>query len=306
MELKWMEAFVMVTEKGSFSAAAKSLYVSQSTVSSRILNLEQELDTILFVRNGGRRADLTPQGKKLYPFYKEAMRIVRQGHQSLSESDSPVRLRLSCPNHIGIKLLPSLLESLYQTFPMLQCEVHAGGSNQIMENVQNGTTDVGILFLHMTSINGDYTLQPITMEKTIIAASPKHPLHGKFPLRVRDLKNERFFVFSKGSHKFPVMDHFLRKNGLSAYNVSEIKNMEWIKMLLRNNQGIALLQRSIVEQELENGTLVELSLEEAPPSTPLSFIYRNDLPKEIPLFILSTLKRLTANDGVGPARNGYH
>lgn len=292
MEMKWIEAFVMVAETGSFSAAAEAMYLSQSTVSFRIRRLEQELDTILFVRNGGKRANLTPKGRKLYPHYKEAIRAVRLGNQALAGTrDTLERLRLACPNHIGDRLLSSLLLALYDAFPELECEVGASTTDQILEDIRNGTTDAGLLFLHMNASNGDYTAQPVAMEKSIIAASPNHPLYGRKHLHIQDLKNERFLILTKASHKFPIMDKFLHQHGLSTYHLTEINNMEWIKMLLRNNHGIALLQQSTVEQELANGTLVELSVTEQLPHTPLSFIYRNEVPQNVAEFILNTLKR---------------
>ena len=51
MNLKQLEAFVKVTESGSFSKAAKLLFLTQPTVSAHISSLEKELDSRLFVRN---------------------------------------------------------------------------------------------------------------------------------------------------------------------------------------------------------------------------------------------------------------
>ena len=51
MNVKQLEAFVKVTESGSFSKAAKLLFLTQPTVSAHISSLEKELDSRLFVRN---------------------------------------------------------------------------------------------------------------------------------------------------------------------------------------------------------------------------------------------------------------
>lgn len=67
MNLKQLEAFVEVAESGSFSKAAKCLFLTQPTVSAHILALEKELDIRLFVRNT-KEVCLTEEGQRLY-FY---------------------------------------------------------------------------------------------------------------------------------------------------------------------------------------------------------------------------------------------
>ena len=65
MNLKQLEAFVKVTESGSFSKAAKLLFLTQPTVSAHISSLEKELDSRLFVRNT-KEVKLSEEGKQLY------------------------------------------------------------------------------------------------------------------------------------------------------------------------------------------------------------------------------------------------
>ena len=71
MNLKQLEAFVEVAESGSFSKAAKRLFLTQPTVSAHILALEKELDIRLFVRNT-KEVCLTEEGQRLY-FYARQM-----------------------------------------------------------------------------------------------------------------------------------------------------------------------------------------------------------------------------------------
>ena len=65
MNLKQLEAFVKVAEGGSFSKAAKSLFLTQPTISAHISSLERELNVRLFVRNT-KEVILSEQGKVLY------------------------------------------------------------------------------------------------------------------------------------------------------------------------------------------------------------------------------------------------
>ena len=77
MNLKQLEAFVRVTEKKSFSKAAKELYLTQPTVSAHISSLEKELDVRLFVRNT-KEVGLSDEGRKLYDYARQIVELERK------------------------------------------------------------------------------------------------------------------------------------------------------------------------------------------------------------------------------------
>jgi DNA-binding transcriptional LysR family regulator len=302
MEFKHIEAFLKVVEKGSFSLAAESMYITQPTISSRIQKLEQELDTVLFERNGGKKALLTPQGKKIYPFYREALRCIVKGNEVLSyDKHGFGMLRISCPNHLGQFILPNVLKSLYQHFPHIDFNVNVSKTDQIIEDIIKGETDVGLIFLNIKEENEDYTITPIAMEKTILVASPNHPLAlaKDYPLNITDLQEEKFIVFARASNKFYVIDRFLKEHGLKEYNTIEIKNLEWIKSMVKSDFGISFLQKNMVEAELQNHTLEEVILTNPLPPTPISLIYRNQVPSEIHQLISQKMKEIfNENEGI--------
>lgn len=66
LNLKQLEAFCAVVERGSFTAAAEALYLAQSTVSGHILALEKDIGVPLLVRSGKRRITLTEEGRRVY------------------------------------------------------------------------------------------------------------------------------------------------------------------------------------------------------------------------------------------------
>ena len=68
MELRQLRYFVKTAETLNFSEAARLLYVTQSTLSQQIRQLEQELDTMLFVRDS-HNVTLTDSGERLHQFW---------------------------------------------------------------------------------------------------------------------------------------------------------------------------------------------------------------------------------------------
>ena len=77
MNLKQLEAFVKVTESGSFSKAAKLLFLTQPTVSAHISSLEKELDSRLFVRNT-KEVKLSEEGKQLYQYARQMVELEKK------------------------------------------------------------------------------------------------------------------------------------------------------------------------------------------------------------------------------------
>ncbi|KIL35587.1 hypothetical protein SD71_12605 [Cohnella kolymensis] len=293
MELKNIEAFLKAVELGSFSVASSSMHISQPTLSLRIQKLEEELNSILFKRNGGKKAVLTEEGRKLYPFYKEGIRSILKGNEILqSNKHSMGKLRLSCPNHMGQFILPGVLKSLYEYFPDIDFNVNVSTTQQIIEDIRRGETDVGLVFLDSQEKNEAYTLIPVAMEKTVLIASPDHPLLERRDLTVSDLADEKFIVFARASNKNIIIDRFFNQHGLKDYNTIEIKNLEWIKTMVKSGLGISFLQKSIVEVELQNHELEELILTTPLPNTPISIIFRNEIHQEIQYTIIKTMKEL--------------
>ena len=88
MNLKQLEAFVQVAEGGSFSKAAKELFLTQPTISSHISSLERELNARLFVRNT-KEVSLSEDGIKLYKYAQFMVRVVLM--VSLSSPLNPVQ-----------------------------------------------------------------------------------------------------------------------------------------------------------------------------------------------------------------------
>ena len=74
MNLEWVETFLRIAEEGSVSAAAQNLFLSQSTVSSRLAALEEELGYTLVSRDRGKRyMALTPQGVCFLPLARNTI-----------------------------------------------------------------------------------------------------------------------------------------------------------------------------------------------------------------------------------------
>ena len=84
MNLKQLEAFVQVAEGGSFSKAAKQLFLTQPTISAHISSLEKELNARFFVRNT-KEVKLSDDGKELYRYARQMIDLQKKIEERFDE-----------------------------------------------------------------------------------------------------------------------------------------------------------------------------------------------------------------------------
>ncbi|WCK56677.1 LysR family transcriptional regulator [Aneurinibacillus sp. Ricciae_BoGa-3] len=293
MQLKNIEAFLKIVEKGSFSAAAEALYISQPTISVRIQQLEQQLNSPLFERINGRKVQLTQAGEKILPYFQEAFKLIEKAYGELREMPIQKKiLRISCPNHMGVEIMPEVLNVLYDCFPNFEFPVKISTTDLIMQDIRTGVVDVGFGYIQVEENYPDVSMIKIANEQNILVCAPDHPLTKLEKVVTSDLSYQRIIVYNKEFYSTRIVEQFLEKKQLKEYQQIEISNIGWLKMMVRKGMGIAFLQEVIVREELNNGTLVKLNLRKSLPSTPIYLIFHPSVDQKIKDTMIETSKNL--------------
>ncbi|MCL6442436.1 MAG: LysR family transcriptional regulator [Alicyclobacillus sp.] len=293
MELKNIEAFLMVVQKGSFSAAADALFISQPTISVRIQQMEQQLQRTLFKRENGKKIVLTDDGKKIYPYFKQAYELIQQGLAVLREAPVAVeRVKISCPNHMGVEIMPEVLKVLYEKFPNCDFPLKVSANEQLLDDIQRGSVDVGFTYLRPVEFVENVSVIQVAKEQNILVCAPDHPLTKMAEVTFSDLENERIIVYNRESVTTKLISHYLEKYHLKEYRQVEISNVGWMKMMVRKGLGVAFLQKMIVQEELESGKLVKVNFDRTLPSTPIYLIVRPNVDDRIKETIIQAAKQV--------------
>ncbi|MCP5370917.1 MAG: LysR family transcriptional regulator [Hyphomicrobiales bacterium] len=146
MDITLARTFLAIVEWGNFVKAAEQLYVTQSTVSSRIRVLEDQLGQPLFVRTKAG-ASLTSAGVQFKPF---AQRLVQTWEQARQEVGLPDRFRSRLS--IGVqftlweRLLARWLPWIRQAIPDYAVRADVGSSEALMRQVVDGLLDLVITY----------------------------------------------------------------------------------------------------------------------------------------------------------------
>jgi DNA-binding transcriptional LysR family regulator len=294
MELKNIEAFLMVIEKGSFSAAANALYITQPSISVRIQQLEKELNSILFKRENGRKTtELTYSGREVYPYFHEAFQLIEKGKNILVDKPvTPKQIKISCTHHMGVEIMPEILKILYECFPGIEFPIEIRSTEQITEDIKTGEIDIGFANLDPKENHPDLSVIKMAEVQNILVCAPDHPLTKLDKILPSDLENQRIIVYNREFVTSKILGEFLEKNHLREYKEVEISNVGWLKMMVRKGLGIAFLQEIIVKEELKNGKLKKVSLRKSLPSTSIYFFSHSKVPQNIIESIIQTSNRI--------------
>ncbi|MFF7107939.1 LysR family transcriptional regulator [Pseudomonas sichuanensis] len=254
--LEQLQVFVAAVQAGSFSAAARRLGRTQSTVSAAIANLETDLGVELFDRST-RVPSLTPVGHKLLlqaEAVLERCLALEGSADSLAEQVEPsLTLAIEVPY---APLIPMLRE-FDQAFPYVDLLIRHPMHGDVSEMVLKGHADIGVAFSQPQYAQ---ELEFQQLGKLIMA----HVCQAGFPLTqleqvsFADLHAHRRLAFYAHAQKLPSSEY------LRAAQVWQAESYLALVEMVRAGLGWATLPRQLVQRELAAGELVELQLQAYP------------------------------------------
>ncbi|PLR83453.1 hypothetical protein CVD25_14980 [Bacillus canaveralius] len=295
MELKNIEAFLMIVEKGSFSEAAEELNITQPTISVRIKQLESEFNTILFKRTNGKKITLTDMGQEVYGYLQDAFTLIKKAEQKLkSGSKIDNNITISSPNHMGVNIMPELLKVLYKSYPNVDFKIKIEETKDTIELIKNGEIKFGLGYIYSEKELDSQNLifVKVTDEENVLVCSPAHHLANKGVVTIEELKEERIIIYNRNFFVTRSIENYLQDLGIKTNKSLEINNVGWIKMMVRKGVGLTILQKMIVEDELKSGNLVQLDLPTSIPETPIYLIFNPETSTELMEIVTETIRRI--------------
>src|SRR5690606_26242476 len=141
VNLKLIQAFLLVAESGSFREAAEATGRSQSAVSAQIRQLEGQIGVQL-LRRTTRRVSLTAEGEKLIGHARKAMAELQSGFEAIRAAAEAEKRRVhfSCTPLIAANYVPEMLSLFARRYPAVEVRCVEAGSDRLLDGVRNGTS----------------------------------------------------------------------------------------------------------------------------------------------------------------------
>ena len=260
MELKQLEHLVAVCSTGSFSGAAKQLRISQPTLSKSIARLEKQLGVKLFDRSGGSARPNVyghAAAEHAAAVLAGVARMTQQLQQlAMGEAGS---LRIGVGPATRIKLLPEVVRQVGKAFPDLQLEARYDDVETLMRSLRMGSLDLVFCYFEAPDDQSDFIRVKICDDLRIAVVRPRHPALRQAPVTPEMLL--RYPIASVGA--VPSFRRWLGAvSAKAARNMNAFVSDDYalVKSRPLESDFVAVGPRFVFEQELRDGTLVELKL----------------------------------------------
>ena len=254
MDIRQLEIVRTVAEQGSFTAAARSLNVSQSAVSRQVLLLEEELGEPLFIRLG-RKVRLTAAGTALLDLSRRVLADVRATTASIVDQHETLAgtLHLGGGMTVCLHVFPALLKEFRRRHPNVEVKLTTGATPMLLERIRSGAIDAGLLTLPVEG--ADLTQAPVMREELLLVMPPSHKLAKLRRVSPADLLGQPWVLFERGSSTRRVIDEMMQRDGIRPRIVMETENVEILKALTMIGMGLTILPYQALVREVRSGTL---------------------------------------------------
>lgn len=256
-----MLTFLTVCQYMNFTKAAEELNVTQPAVSQHIHYLEEEYGVKLFALQGKKMA-LTEEGK-VFLNYAKTMRhneiCLREKLEVVKKKK--VRLNFGATLTIGEYLMPDCLSKYLKRHPDSMVRMQVANTKELLEKMDMG--ELEFAFIEGYFSKEEYDSLFFSREEYIAVCGNHYPFQ-KEPVRLEDLFLERMIIRECGSGTREIFEKAIAEQNVNLNDfeyITEIGNIQTIKTLVQENLGITFLYRTAVQEQLEEGTLRELPLE---------------------------------------------
>lgn len=264
MNLEHLKTFHVVASLGSFTEAAKALYMTQPAVSQQIQGIEHALRNPLFDRSK-RQIRLTAKGKILFSYTQKLFGIFREIENVFSDLNHLLtgELTIAASAVMGNYFLSSFIAEFYKKYPLISIRLEMGDSAYVTHLVEEGLADVA-LSRHVRNLK--HCKQKLLIkEPYVCVCGPSSPLAAlKRPLSAKEFAENYLVMRQEGSRMRSKLEEWFKSVGVYEFlstPVIEVNSLESSKQLIARGFGAAAFPSIAVRQELKRESLIMLSVE---------------------------------------------
>ncbi|TWH51938.1 DNA-binding transcriptional LysR family regulator [Sporomusa sp. KB1] len=241
--------FFEVARQESFTKASETLYVSQSTISKLIKNLENELGAPLF-RRTPKRIILTDEGRLLFPKAQAILNILNSIETEFSDltGTPPGRLKVAIsPLVQAINLFPKAIAEFKSMYPQVTIDLFEVGSRKVESGLSDGTIDVGVIMFPSES-SQELEVVPFFKDPMMLIVHPGHSLAAKSPVSLNDLRDEPLVLYQEDFALHHQIIEKFHRFGLEPKVMCETAQWQFMVDIVSSKLAIAFLPRTVCEK----------------------------------------------------------
>lgn len=267
--LKQLTVFDAIARLGSVSEAAEELAMTQPAASMSLQQLEQTLGAELFVRVR-KRLVLSERGKVLQPMARSLLVEANEIVNAVNSTSHHKQLRVGASPTVGGYLLNDICAQFMQAHPDVQLSISVLPALEVINRVDEMALDVGLI--EFITVRPTLEMVKWSRESLVVFSSPAHPLAKVKRLKAADLAGQRWCLqhrFSDTRRQFTLE---LMEHVPSIDVVLESDSLNILRSAVQADLGLGCLPRPCIAQELRDGRLCALPVDDFKLTIPLSIV----------------------------------
>jgi DNA-binding transcriptional LysR family regulator len=259
LDSRQLRAFATLARTGSFTLAARELYLSQSAISHSMKALEGDVGCRLLDRVG-KKVLLTQAGEQLLQHTEKILMEMGNARTSLHQLGKwgRSRLRIGASTTACQYILPAVLREFKESFPQCIISIEPGDSIEAIQLLRDNRID---LALTLEPKNEDQLeFHHLFTDELEFLMAPLHPWAIEGKVIRSDIPRQNYVLYNKASYTFRLVAEYFREEDMVLNTVIELGSMEAIKELVKLGLGVSILAPWIAQEELLNKSLVALPL----------------------------------------------
>jgi LysR family transcriptional regulator, cell division regulator len=277
MDIQSLRIFKSVAEYGSISKAAKELNYAQSNITTRMQQLENSLQTVLFYRHN-KGVTLTAKGELLITYADKIFRLLDETKEVMRDQEEPQGpLSIGSMETTAAVHLPRFLSRYHSVYPQVDLNLKTGPTSQHIEAVLNYKLDGA--FVSGPLSHPDLITKKVFSEELVLVGNS---------LLSQSLKSHKvddltLLVLHKGCFYREKLKHWLHEEGVIPSKVMEFGSLDALMGCIAAGLGVTLLPLSIVQRYSYLEEVTHYSIPEKFSLVDTLFIYRTDVTFSTPL-----------------------
>ncbi|OXA80335.1 DNA-binding transcriptional regulator, LysR family [Flavobacterium aquidurense] len=255
MELRHLKYFLAVAEELNFTKASEKLFISQPPLSRQIMELEEELQAKLFIRNN-KKVELTEAGK----YFEKEVKSLFQDLERISVKTKKIaenvsgEFRIAYISSIYSSVISDLIKHLKEQFPYVNFKLFEVSTSKQISALEQGKIDLGII---RSTIKSPKIKAQLWFQDGFSVVYNRSSIQINSEDEITNLKDETFVFFNKdyAPHYYEVLLELCAFYGFEPKVVHESNNINSIVQLVKNGLGISIVPSNIAKnnQDAEIG-----------------------------------------------------
>jgi len=245
MEVRQLGYFIRAAEMLHFTEAAAASFVTQSTLSQQIKQLEEELGMLLFDRVG-KHVQLTEAGNVFLVHAKQILLDIKKSKQAIFELANMVNgeLKIGVTYAFSSLLLPALTP-FSEKYPGIMIHVEYGTAGELENKLRTADLDI-ILAFHEQADSSGLEMQPLFSSRIMMVVAKKNPLAKLPKITLKELGKLELILPSNGFSSRDLLNEIFRKNSISPNIKIEMNDVHSLLSMVESGNWATIINEKAI------------------------------------------------------------